>query len=475
MTKRFDLDVGKRRARKRLREFIKSARIFDKKRGQILCFPGEQGWEIEQVYRPLGFPDHNIWGIERDPKAARAIRERYPNINLYEGELMDFVLGYEGPPFIVVSLDYCGHLGQDKVAPLAMLEVKGLIAERAVVAMNVMAGREDSDDQDALRELHAKVKIQPLFEDGPVDVMDALAVVREANTDRLSDARDNALTQGITSTLGYLIPASRACFNFDLTKTTGHAIRLQKDTVALRDVDNGKLVLKNATVIEKGSDKIQVAQQIKHEAIIDINRELEERGIIQAAERDAHALKIHASFFKYHLGRTLVMAWFDRWSQPSIPVRLDRISYISDSGKRMLSDYVEVHAMTRELDQLKDAIQPFTAKHDPELHRFALHPDPDSFPSMLAYLTFLKKLVSDYARLVGKVAKTESAYWDKREDLGGGEAIPVDEEKLKKKVIELVQKGKTTEEIASKVKYLSIGTIKAIRAHCTMGSYGKGS
>ena len=155
MSKRFDLDVGKRRLRKRWREFVKK-RSFDRKQQRILCFPGEYGFEIEQVYRPLGFKDENIFGVERDPDAAKAIRSRYPKINLFEGEMVDFVNQYEGPPFGVVSLDYCGHFSDDKMKPLMLLTAGGRLGDRCCVCLNLLAGREQTEDKETLRSLYAR-------------------------------------------------------------------------------------------------------------------------------------------------------------------------------------------------------------------------------------------------------------------------------------------------------------------------------
>lgn len=72
---------------------------------------------------------------------------------------------------------------------------------------------------------------------------------------------------------------------------------------------------------------------------------------------------------------------------------------------------------------------------------------------------------------VTPLQRTEADSWKPRADLGGGDAIPVSEEKLKARVIELVKKGKSTDEIVQKVPYLQPGSIRAIRAHVTLGSY----
>jgi hypothetical protein len=479
MTKRYDLDVGKRRMRKRWREFITS-RVANRKKAQILCFPGEYGFEIEQCYRPLGFRDEHIWGIERDPSAAKAIADRYPNINLIETDLIDFVKDYEGPPFDIVSLDYCGNFGRDKILPLAILASRGLLTERCCISVNLMAGREKAEDKESMRQLYGRylqnVRQQ---EDGQlIDIDEALAIVAKAGDAELSAVRDSAMTQAITSAVSYLMPALRVAFDCELTKTAGTAFVLSPN--ATKEVDDqGRVSLSNVRMV--GDDRMTVAQSIKHEAILHVNEELASRGITEAATRqalyDTYMGKkpvAPPNFFEYHVGRTLVMMFYDQFGHPDFPYSIERYAYISESGKRMISDFIETRKFSKVLDQMPTLVAPLHRRDDPEKHRFALHPQPDvSTPEkMAAYIKQIAKAVYYYADNIAKnLQRTEADSWKPRVELGGGDAIPVDEEKLKARVIELVKKGRSTEEIAQKVPYLQPGTIRAIRAHVTMGSY----
>lgn len=476
--KRFDLDVGKRRVRKRWREFIKK-RVGNRKTAQILCFPGEFGYEIEQCYRPLGFRDENIWGIERDPKAAKAIRERYPKINLIEMELAEFVNTYDGPAFQVISLDYCGNFGTDKIRPLAMLTARGLITDRGCIAVNLMAGREQAEDKIGMRNLYARVLQDKMNMKGKtVSVYEAVELVNNANDEELAEVRDNAVTHSILSTLGYLMPNMRVCFDFNLTKVRGSAVSLSPTTKIIDDDGKGHMVLENVTVAD-GADKVQLGTQVKHEAIMDINSELRDLGIIKFAMLDSQIREslrtkaIPADFFDYHMGRTLVMGFFDQYGLPDFPVTIERYSYVSESGRRMLSDFVETRTLRDVLDRMDTLVAPLSRKDDPSTHRFMLHPKPEvnTLEGMNAYLARLKKFVYYYADNIAKHIKTEPDHWPEREDLGGGEAIPLNEERLKARVVELIRKGRTAEEIAEKVPYFNAGTIRAIRAHVTMGSY----
>jgi hypothetical protein len=478
VTKRYDLDVGKRRMRRRWREFIKG-RVANRKKAQILCFPGEYGFEIEQCYRPLGFRDGNIWGVERDPKAARAIRDRYPDINLIEMDVLDFAKDYDGPPFDIVSLDYCGNFGRDKIIPLAMLSSKGLLAERACVSVNLMAGRENAEDKESMRQLYGRY-LQNLRqqEDGRlIDIDEALAIVERAGEEQLSAVRDSAMTQAITSSVSYLMPALRVAFDCELKKAQGTAFILMPN--ATKEVDDqGRVSLQNVRLV--GEDRMTVAQ-IKHEAILHINEELASRGVIDAAKTQAKVDVYMGKkpiappdFFEYHVGRTIVMMFYDQIGRPDFPYAIERYSYISESGKRMISDFVETRKFSETLERMPTMVAPLHHKGDPDKHRFVLHPEPDlaTPEKMAAYIRQLAKAVFYYADNIAKnLQRSEADSWKPRVDLGGGEAIPLNEEKLKARVIELVKKGRSTEEIAQKVPYLQIGTIRAIRAHVTMGSY----
>jgi hypothetical protein len=345
-----------------------------------------------------------------------------------------------------------------------------------------MAGREQAKDQAGMRTLYARVlmdQARSVPDSDPVDVHDALGMLHNANEEELSEVRENALTQSILSQLGYLMPNLKVSYDFDLTHVTGTSIQLRPDTKLISDDGAGCMKFENVSVSDN-SDRMQLANQIKHEAIYDINKELKDRGIIEYAKLDAQIQQslrqktFPRTFFDYHMGRTLVMAFYDQYGSPDFPVGLERYSYISESGKRMLSDFIETRQLKSERDSMPTMIAPLHAKDSTE-HRFCLYPKPevDTPEGMAEYLKKLKKLVLHYAERIAKFIKTEAEHWPDREDLGGGESININEDKLKARVIELVKKGRTTEEIAQKVPYLQPGQIRAIRAHVTMNSYDK--
>jgi hypothetical protein len=286
------------------------------------------------------------------------------------------------------------------------------------------------------------------------------------------------MTQAITSAVSYLMPALRVAFDFELKKSQGTAFILRPDTVKEVDAD-GRVALQNVRLANE--DRLTVAQSIKHEAILHVNEELASRGITAAARKqalyDAYMGKkpiAPPDFFEYHVGRTLVMMLYDQFGHPDFPYSIERYAYISESGKRMISDFVETRKLSQALEQMPTLVAPLHHTEDPDKHRFVLHPAPDvgTPEKMTAYVRELAKAVFYYAdHIATHLQRTEADAWKPRVDLGGGDAIPLNEEKLKARVIELVKKGRSAEEISQKVPHLSPGTIRAIRAHVTMGSY----
>ncbi len=470
MSKRYDLDVGKRRMRREWRTFVKERSSF-RKDARILCFPGEYGFEIEQCYRPLGFRDENIFGVERDPSVAKAIRQRYPKINLFEGELVDFVRQYEGAPFSVVSLDYCGNFGADKIAPVGMMALRGMLAPRCVLAVNILAGREQKEDQENLRYLYARYLMDQRQSRGEVlSLEEAVELVNEASAHELADVRDNAFTQDFLATLGYTVPALRVSVGQDLTKLRGTAFGLRFGARVVSN-DGTHATVEGASPVNT-DDRLNLAIMIKHEAIQDIREELRVTGVVQTAQANWRWMGMPPEFFEDDLGRMLVMAFYDQYGLPDLPVNLKRFSYVSESGKRMISDFVETRKMEQQLALIETLVAPFRSKADPSAHRFMLVPRPEK-DDLREYLLRVRKMVRNYHDLVAQHVRTEPDAWPARTDLGGGEAIPLNQERLKERVIGLAERGLSTEEIAQKVPYMQPGSIRAIKAHVTMRTYSK--
>lgn len=462
--KRFDVDQGKSRLRVRWREFIGS-RVYDRKNQNVLCFPGEHGFEIEQVYRKLGFRDCNIYGVERDPKAAKAIRERYPDIYVYEGELLDFCREYDGPPFAVVSFDYCGHLATDKLIPLSLLTLSRHMTDRSVFLLNVLAGRESVETQQNLRGYFAATLQRSAHLEGQAleDVTEQFQdIFNAAKTAPLAEVRSDTLTAGVIQLVSVTVPAFEVASALELTHLTGSRLSIDHNTTFERK--ENKLVLNNASL--GTSSPVLDAGQIKHEAIQQVNAALKTSGCL---DPKLYADPAVWDILRYHLGRTMVMTFFDQLSYPYLPHDIERYSYISNTGKRMVSDLFEFRTFREELCAMPLVIAPLHHKERPTEHRFFLHPSPADFPSVSAYIDHVMlKVGKPYAKLCARI-KSEPSQWPERVDLGGERQI-FNEEKAKGRAIQLLKKGRDMLEVATKT-HLSLGTLRALKAHLTMGTY----
>ena len=463
--KRFDVDNGKARLRARWREFVRT-RVYDRKNAHVLCFPGEHGFEIEQVYRKLGFRDCNIFGVERDPKAAKAIREKYPDIILFEGEMAEFCRQYDGPPFAVVSLDYCGSLGTDKLTPLTLLAAQHLLTDRSVFLVNVMAGRETSETQHNLRSFFAAEQQRKLAgqQFTKEELTDSLRGIISTAKDRpLGEVRSDALTAGVIQVTAVTVPTFEATTLLDLTHVRGSRVLLDIDTEVHMTEDG--VSFDNAR-LGSTNDRVATAGHIKHEAIQDINADLKQMGVFNPALHTAEMLEV----VEYHVGRTLVMAFYDRCSYPYMTTSIERYSYISNTGKRMVCDMFEFRTFREELERIPLAVAPFNHPDNREEHRFFLHPRPEeTHKTVNAYFDWLmQNVVKPYARICEKVKQHQST-WPERIDLGGN-VQEFDEEKAKAKAIALLKKGREIPEVSEKT-HLSPGTLRALKAHITMGTY----
>jgi hypothetical protein len=476
LPKRFDLDAGKRRARKRLRLFVKK-RVFNRKSAHVLCMPGEYGIEIEDVYRKLGFRDCNIFGVERHAKAAKAIQERYPGIYVHHGDLLDFVRQYEGPPFDVVSLDYCGKATVEKLKPLALLSAFNLMAPKCVVHFNVMAGRERKEVQTTLRNSYARILFDKRLHKGePIpagDLTQIQGILDEAGEEDLSRVREDAVTNGVLAQSSYLVPAMKVAGRYNLKECTGSMIHVPVGAQVMDSIEGGErsVVIHNAKLVEK--DLMAVATAIKHEAIQSVNKTLREARVTEylKAEVRAKMPDFDASVIDYHFGRDLVMFFYDKHGEAHLPVDLERYSYISESGRRMITDLVLFRSFEKELASIPNPIFPA----DPDEgekgdHRFCLYWPETYKDNPAGWIQWLKRIHNRYATKVAQYCKSLPEHWPERIDLGGG-TVTMTEEKVKARVVEYIKAGRDNEYILRKFPTLKKGSLAAIRAHVTMGTY----
>jgi hypothetical protein len=110
--KHYNDDWAKSRSRDLVRGMIEDTVLQYRKPSQVtvLCFPGVDATEIEEVYDPLGISRENIIGLERDPEIASEIESRGLGIQVVPEEFGDYVARRNKLQLDVVSLDYTGSL-----------------------------------------------------------------------------------------------------------------------------------------------------------------------------------------------------------------------------------------------------------------------------------------------------------------------------------------------------------------------------
>lgn len=445
--KRYDLDLGKKRARKKLREFIKK-RIFNRKDAQVLCLPGVFGTEIEDVYRKLGFKDPNIIGLERDVAAIPRLSERYPEVNILNASVSDFATSYTGRPFDVVSVDYCGLASDDKIIPVLDLVRRGYISDRCVVHINVMAGREGKDLQSnmfAAAAARQKELEKPEFHGTTLAGLEAAVAALGATThtheSSLHDARDGFLSSCLVK---FVTAASQlpVCLERGLLNLL-FEVFADKDLVLNADLYLGPSWLANALGIKAATlISPEIESMLRRGFKVPVTREW--------------------------LCTRLVQAWIDQRCQCLYPTAMERYSYVSESGRRMMTDLVEYRSMRREARSIHPGLDVLI--DDNGYPGVALNPGVETFTSEFDYVAFLGRTVAD---ITAVVRRQHWVCWDAlptRIDLGGGRAI-LTEDQVKEKLIRLIHAGKTNTQILKKFPTTSKRTLAALRAHVTMGSY----
>ncbi len=458
MEKRFDMIQGKQRARARLREFIVK-HIHSYKNARVLCLPGEHGREIESVYRKLGFQDRNIVGLESNEGAVQGVREHYPRITTVHSTVEDYSLGLASSdnvePFNVISLDYCGVFTSSRVEFLSNLAACGAFADRVIIAVNFFAGRETDYDQRIMRQ---NLWVEKARRTDPSDPGRYEQSLKDAIDAPLKEARDisasSFIENLITRVSAYLkmqkSPVFKDCLRFDpdrLSPLVGSSydgiVSLEDREKARRLLDDNLMLFSLDTIVTRlelliGNSYVQLKDPPVFSGGAELNYNI--RNL---------ATNIHDAMLVKH--------------GPGYVCRdVERYSYINDQGHRMLSDFLYF----RRVDDLKkdtlpnclDVIDGYL-DIDPQISD--LDPEP--------LLLFFEFLVAMFFPLVKGEVGQEG--YPLRIDLGGGSSH-MDDAKVKDRVVRLLQKGRSDDEIMARYP-VTIGTLRAYKAHVTMGTYEK--
>jgi hypothetical protein len=164
MTNHSYVDPAKQLSRDKLRGFIKTHILSIKpaKDVYVLCFPGaekdgEEGIEIKEVYDPLGIPRSNIVGLECGKEQYARLQRANLGIRTDPRKDIDFFCEIGGK-FDIISLDYTGQKNDGVIDTLNQITYQRCLNAIGVLAINNMAGRENSALQLMLKARSAAYK-----------------------------------------------------------------------------------------------------------------------------------------------------------------------------------------------------------------------------------------------------------------------------------------------------------------------------
>jgi hypothetical protein len=452
--RRFDMILGKQRARGRLREFIR-ANLFSYKNARVLCLPGENGREIEHVYRKLGFQDKNIVGVEMDPHAARGVRIHYPGIDVREGDLHSavkaIVVSDKEEPFDVVSLDFCGQFSLDKLTCLRLLQTAGKLKNRCVIATNFFAGREKRHTQNVIR-----LEYSQAASEGESDEEAILALL---NGEEIATTIDSDVPLGVARDHA----PRRATIN-ELTHYAAmlRLSRVHRIVIGEREIDD-LIRVRNRPITER-ADFIRFFMGNSSEApgvactlkIFELQNILETTlrmfpGAIRFTNNN------NPSTIAFALARRAMELFIHAYGRSQMLTAHAGYSYINDAGHKMISDFSAFRYHEDKLNRQPTIFVPDGCGS------IELCPTPRSFGHPLAYVEY----VNDVGLLIARTLKRPNLQPVARIDLGGG-ALPIDHGGTKNKIVAALKRGRTDDEIMAKWP-VTIGTLRALRANITMG------
>ncbi|MEK6845467.1 MAG: hypothetical protein AABY26_01805, partial [Nanoarchaeota archaeon] len=158
---------------------------------KVLFFPGPEALEVSG-YDKLGIRRENMYGVERNPKAAAQLRTKELGITLVEEDLYDF-LQKATTRFSAVLLDYEGGISEEKVRSLELLVQKGLLEEKSILGINLLAKREKTQEQMLYLEPYFEEKME-FLQKQHLTAGDKVPLPVLSTTHNLNGVRDYGIT-----------------------------------------------------------------------------------------------------------------------------------------------------------------------------------------------------------------------------------------------------------------------------------------
>ncbi|MFB6089394.1 MAG: class I SAM-dependent methyltransferase, partial [Candidatus Aenigmatarchaeota archaeon] len=195
----------------------------------VLCLPGSDALEIYEVYDRMGIPPENIHGVESDEENFESLKERAPDINLYQEDIFEF-LEETDETFDIISLDFMGSATPSKISGLSSIGYRELLGEGGIVSTNFYGTREHPDTQELYKNsiynyltgkdtngklINDLVYGDDIFRDSELD-----EIVEKKNYDELKGMRKDSITRLLINALSKVTgtdeadPKSEAYFNW---------------------------------------------------------------------------------------------------------------------------------------------------------------------------------------------------------------------------------------------------------------------
>ena len=140
---RYDSRI-KKEARNREFHFFRNHMRFLGKKAEdlrVVCLPGEEAWEIKEVYAPLKVPIQNIVGIERDDNKSKKLIKNHKGIDQFTGTDVEF-FEKTNEKFDIISLDYEGQLNEGVERSLRLIAGRQLLNPKGLMLTNFFGSRE---------------------------------------------------------------------------------------------------------------------------------------------------------------------------------------------------------------------------------------------------------------------------------------------------------------------------------------------
>lgn len=158
---------------------------------KVLFLPGAEALEV-LGYDALGLSRKNMYAIERNSQVAAQVRAQQLGINVVEEELYTF-LQTTSQRFSAVLLDYEGGISQERIHSLELLVQRGLLEEKGVLGINLLAKREKQETQLLYLEPYFEEKLE-FLQRQHLNSSDRVPIPVLATAHNLNGVRDYGIT-----------------------------------------------------------------------------------------------------------------------------------------------------------------------------------------------------------------------------------------------------------------------------------------